>query len=326
MIKGLYLSGHSPFDSPIHISRPLCAKAADKAMRLSTSFTHKIMIKERLISALIASLFMVIFRPFGLDHFGWMRWPLLTGACVIITIACVGGEYIVRYVLGMPHAPERGMKYLIRRNVCFQLGNMALFVSLMMLYLDRFVCNAQVDNHLSWALFAKLLLVFLGVSLIISMYWKNVYWKRHYAKELEAAWHINGMLAERQRAASTAGPEKKTETETPITLCGTTKEHVTVLPSAFLYAASEGNYVHVYHLVDGKVVSTMIRTTLKEVETAFTDTGIIRCHRAYIVNPRHVARVVSRSSGFMVELQPSGALIPVSKTYTAAIRQRLANP
>lgn len=295
-------------------------------MLLSTSFTHKIMIKERLISALIASLFMVIFRPFGLDHFGWMRWPLLTGACIIITIACVGGEYIVRYVLGMPHAPERGMKYLIRRNVCFQLCNMALFVLPMMLYLDRFVNNAQVDNHLSWTLFAKLLLVFLGVSLIISMYWKNVYWKRHYAKELEAAWHINGMLAERQRSASANIPEQKPKAEIPITISGTTKEHVTFLPSAFLYAASEGNYVQIYHLVDGKMVSTMIRTTIKDVETAFADTGIIRCHRAYIINPKHVTKVVSRSSGFMVELQPSGTLIPVSKTYTAAIRQRLTNP
>lgn len=315
-----------PFCAPFPIVRPLCAIVADTAMTRSASLTHKIMIKERLISALIASLFMVIFRPFGLDHFGWMSWPLLTGTCIIITIACVGGEYFVRYVLGMPHTQARGMKYLIRRNVCFQLCNMVLFVSLMMLYLDRFVCNAQVDNHLSWALFAKLLLVFLGVSLIISMYWKNVYWKRHYAKELEAAWHINGMLAERQRAASTAVSEKKAETENPITLCGTTKEQVTFMPSAFLYAASEGNYVHVYHLTDGNVASNLIRTTIKEMEAAFADTGIIRCHRAYIVNPIHVVRVVSRSSGFMVELQPSGTLIPVSKTYTAAIRQRLANP
>ena len=44
-------------------------------------------IKERLQSALIAILFISVFLPFGLNHFGWIRWALLAGLGLIIAAA-----------------------------------------------------------------------------------------------------------------------------------------------------------------------------------------------------------------------------------------------
>ncbi|MGM9713098.1 MAG: LytTR family DNA-binding domain-containing protein [Prevotella sp.] len=284
------------------------------------------MIKERLISALLSTMLFVIFLPFGLEHFGWMRWLLLAGVGAITTFSCVVAELAVRYVFRMPHAPENGMQYMVRRNMFFSMVNMLMFLPIMMFYLDRFVNNDVVDNHASWSLLIKLLLVFAGVSLVISMYWKNVYWKRHYAKELQDAWRINGMLEERQRTASATPVPCAGDDEKTVTISGSTKESVAFKPSAFLYAVSEGNYVHIYYLRDGAETSAMIRTRMKEMEECCASTPLMRCHRAYIVNPQHVVRVVSRSSGFMLELRHTDTLVPVSRTYTASIRERLANP
>ena len=55
-------------------------------------------IKERLQSALIGILFIAVFLPFGLNHFGWMRWVLLGGLGVIIAFCVLVSEYVVEKV------------------------------------------------------------------------------------------------------------------------------------------------------------------------------------------------------------------------------------
>ena len=52
-------------------------------------------IKERLQSAFIAILFIAVFLPFGLNHFGWMRWVLLGGIGLIIAISVMVSEFVV---------------------------------------------------------------------------------------------------------------------------------------------------------------------------------------------------------------------------------------
>ena len=47
------------------------------------------MIKERLISAVIGTLFIAIFQPFGIIHFGWWRWPLLIGIGILMLLMIV---------------------------------------------------------------------------------------------------------------------------------------------------------------------------------------------------------------------------------------------
>lgn len=66
---------------------------------------------------MLSTMFFIIFLPFGLEHFGWMRWPLLAGIGVIVTFSCVTSEIVMRYVFHMPQAPERGMRYMVRRNI-----------------------------------------------------------------------------------------------------------------------------------------------------------------------------------------------------------------
>ena len=275
---------------------------------------------------MLSTMFFIIFLPFGLEHFGWMRWPLLAGIGVIVTFSCVTSEIVMRYVFHMPQAPERGMRYMVRRNIFFGLLNMFLVVPLLAFYLSCFVNNDIVDNHISWSLIVKLLLIFSGVSLMMSLYWKNVYWKRLYAKELAEAWRINGMLEERQRTMSAQPVACDGQDEQTVTFSGSTKESVTLRPSEFLFAVSEGNYVHIHYMRDGDVASAMIRTRMKEMEESCEGTPLMRCHRAYIINPQHIVRVVSRSSGFMLKLKHTETMVPVSRTYTTSIRERLENP
>ena len=77
-------------------------------------------IKERLLSALIAILFFVVFLPFGLASFGWMRWVLIAGIGIIIAFCVLMSELIVSKLLRMPNDVSLGSPYIIRRNICFE--------------------------------------------------------------------------------------------------------------------------------------------------------------------------------------------------------------
>ena len=68
-----------------------------------------------------------------------------------------------------------------------------------MLFLDTFACNDIVDNHFGWATFGSVIAVSIYVTIIIHLYWRNVYKKRYLIKQLEEMQLLNGIMLERQR-------------------------------------------------------------------------------------------------------------------------------
>ena len=73
-------------------------------------------IKERLQSALIATLFISVFLPFGLGHFGWLRLALLCGIGISIAISVLISELAVDKLFRMPNDVSLGRPYIIKRN------------------------------------------------------------------------------------------------------------------------------------------------------------------------------------------------------------------
>jgi len=315
------------------------------------------MIKERLISALIGTILILAFQPFGLGFFGGMRWLLMLGLTVCVFFSCVVSEYILRYAFRLPHNPAKGVNYSIRRNIFYQVINIFLMTGTTVLFLDRFACNDVVDNHISWTNVLIDLGMFCGASMIIGLYWRNVYWKRHYMHELADAQRLNGILEERQRNRQLkVQPEAVTNTsikepsttivtedsqeqiissslsnekneDSLILLEGSTKEHVSICPSEFLFAESDGNYVSVYYLKDNETKKSVLRTSIKNVAQALCGkSDITQCHRAFIANISFVEHIESRSSGIGLKLKGAKDIIPVSKTYVAEVKNLIQNP
>ena len=98
---------------------------------------------------------------------------------------------------------------------------------------------------------------------------------------------------------------------------------LTINPAAVLFISAEMNYINVHYIENDKPKEFMIRNSMKSVETVATKHGLVRCHRSYYVNPRHV-KLLSRAKDGLIqaELNRDGlGLIPVSKQYY----DRLAN-
>lgn len=289
------------------------------------------MIKEKFISAILGTLFFAVFQPFGISSFGaWQRCGIACGLLVIAFVSCLACEYIIRYVMHLPHDTSRGPQYMMKRGIVFQICNVVMLTVFLSLYFDRFASNEQVDNHLSVPNCLRMLAVSVGCCFFIGLYWRTVYWKRHYARQLEEAQLLNGVLMERARQAEDAGGAPVADAPVPeerIVLEGSTRESVSLRLSDFLFAESEGNYVSIHHMEDGRERQAMLRTSMKNVVSVLcVGGGIMQCHRAYIVNLHHVQSVEGRSSGIGLKLHHCDTVIPVSKGYVGEVKERIKNP
>lgn len=296
------------------------------------------MIKEKSISAIIGTLFFAVFQPFGLSLFCTSeRFMITCGLFVVAFASCMTCEGIVNYVLRMPMDTSKEPSYTMKRGIVFQICNIIVLTTYLSLYFDRFASNDVVDNHLSVEHSLGMLVASIGCCLFIGLYWRNVYWKRHYAKQLEEAQMLNGVLMERSRLVEVSKQESTTNTssskEERIMLEGSTKECVSLLLSDFIFAESEGNYVSIHYMENPSTGSeqtekqTMLRTSMKNVVAILcVNTEIIQCHRAYIVNLRHVQSVEGRSSGIGLKLRHCDTIVPVSKSYVNEVKERIKNP
>lgn len=296
------------------------------------------MIKEKSISAIIGTLFFAVFQPFGLSLFCMSeRFMITCGLFVVAFASCMTCEGIVNYVLRMPMDTSKEPSYTMKRGIVFQICNIIVLTTYLSLYFDRFASNDVVDNHLSVEHSLGMLVASIGCCLFIGLYWRNVYWKRHYAKQLGEAQMLNGVLMERSRLVEVSKQESMTDTssskEERIMLEGSTKECVSLLLSDFIFAESEGNYVSIHYMENPSTGSeqiekqTMLRTSMKNVVAILcVNTEIIQCHRAYIVNLRHVQSVEGRSSGIGLKLRHCDTIVPVSKSYVNEVKERIKNP
>ena len=296
------------------------------------------MIKEKSISAIIGTLFFAVFQPFGLSLFCTSeRFMITCGLFVVAFASCMTCEGIVNYVLRMPMDTSKDPSYTMKRGIVFQICNIIVLTTYLSLYFDRFASNDVVDNHLSVEHSLGMLVASIGCCLFIGLYWRNVYWKRHYAKQLEEAQMLNGVLMERSRLVEVSKQESMTDTssskEERIMLEGSTKECVSLLLSDFIFAESEGNYVSIHYMENPSTGSeqtekqTMLRTSMKNVVAILcANSEIMQCHRAYIVNLRHVERVEGRSSGIGLKLRHCDTIVPVSKSYVNEVKERIKNP
>jgi DNA-binding LytR/AlgR family response regulator len=93
-----------------------------------------------------------------------------------------------------------------------------------------------------------------------------------------------------------------------------------------LYIEAADNYIIVHYLASRKPARYMIRTTLKRIEQNMPDTGLVRCHRSYIVNIDMVKFIRKEKEGLIIGFEsPEDLTVPISKTYIDGFIRKLSN-
>lgn len=89
-------------------------------------------------------------------------------------------------------------------------------------------------------------------------------------------------------------------------------------PENLYYIESDDNYIKVWYTDSkGELKQYMLRCRLKTVEESFKDSGLVRCHRKYIVNIKKVKVLRKESDGYYLDLD-NETIPPLSVTKTYA--------
>jgi len=288
-------------------------------------------LRVRIISVGITCLAFVVFKPIGLDMLGLMLYLHFLAIWVLGVIVCYVTEGAVTHILGIPTSLDKGVEYIIRRNLWFQLINTPLEALFICAYLHFPMSSIGATNPLTWKGILQAILLLAFCSFIIGLYWRYKFRSRYLALELEETRELNSRLQLLQKETEhrvkkyekeKAGLVTSIEQPDVIILTGSTNEKVMLSVSHLLYIESVGNYVKEVHWLEGQVHSDMLRATSKQMEdTLHAFPMIVRNHRAFIVNLGQVEQIVSKSGSMQLVMKHSHDTIPVSRSKVVAIKE-----
>jgi len=292
----------------------------------------------RTASTFFVVLALAIFKPFGLEVWQWQAYVHLFNIFVLGVLVCLLSDVVIKYIVRMPVSKDRGVDYIIRRNLWFQFINTPLIALMICLY-RHFVLSQRVEsNQLSLGNYLETLVIIAFCSFAIGIYWRFKYRSRYLTAELEETRLLNEQIQKVQQSVEALPSETHTDEmpapqEMPvhlpqgpamITLSGTTNDSLQLLIADLLYIEAVGNYVKVYHLRDGKVRTDMLRATSKQMEDDLhAYPAVVRCHRAFIVNLQQVEQVISKSGSMQLLIKHCHDSLPVSRSNMAQIKETI---
>ena len=288
--------------------------------------------KETITTRIISTTFMVValavFKPFGLDAWQWQAYVHLVAFWVIGFSICMLTDIILKYIVKMPRSFQKGVDYIIRRNLWFQFINTPLVALDICLYRHFVLSNRVEGNQLSVVNFLETLVIIAFCSFAIGLYWRFKYRSKYLAMELEETRLLNEELKKVQESKVDDSDDVQKNTTSPVdsslTLTGTTNESVTLQISHLLYIEAVGNYVKVSHLRDNQVHADMLRATMKQMEETLQNYPmIVRCHRAFLVNLSQVEQIISHSGSTQLIVKHCHESLPVSRSNMSTIKEAL---
>lgn len=294
---------------------------------MAVSKEKKETLKVRILSSSFVVLALAIFKPFGLSAWQWMCFFHLLVIWLIGIVVCTLSDCVISCVTKMPPSTERGVSYIIRRNLWFQIINTPLISLALCLYRHFMMSSMEESNILSWSNFFETFIIIAFCSFVIGLYWRFKFRSYYLAAENEEIRRMNEQLQKLQQNGDTQVSlvqecDRKSEsTDEIITLKGTTSDIVTLYISNLLYIESVGNYVKVCYLLDEKPRTDMLRATSKQIEEKLKDYSmVVRCHRAFLVNLQQVERIISQSGTLQLQMKHTNEVLPVSRSNMAHVK------
>ena len=303
---------------------------------------HKETINIRVISCAFIVLALAIFKPFGLEVWQWQAYVHLLAIFALGLFSCFLTEVILRYIVRMPRSYDRGVSYIISRNLRFQCINTPLVALFICLYRHFAMSSVVEGNKLSLSNYLETLVIIAFLSFAIGLYWRFKFRSRYLAVELEETRQLNEHLKKLQTSSKDSGSRFQDSgsrfqdsgsklqnsgselQDSQITLEGTTNERVTIEISNLLYIEAVGNYVKVMQIREGEVKTNMLRATMKQMEDELQDYSmVVRCHRAFMVNLGQVEQISYNSRAMQLVMRHSHDTIPVSRSNVNKLKELL---
>lgn len=259
--------------------------------------------------------FMVIYTPFSVSSWFSIKDMGSFGISVVFTVAAIAilavsktAIYLLRNRIRFTAA--RYIEWLMCENIVISLGYTILTFQLL-----PGITSSSIPAIAVRVLFFVTMITAIPYSLV-TLYVAY----RTKGEELEAALderdRLRGELRA-GRAASETATAAAPQLPQMINLYdnnGTMRLTITV--DSLYYLESQDNYVKVHYKHNDKFSVYMLRSRTSSIEESLAGTGMIRCHRSYIINVRKIAFIGEEHKSYYVTLNDEQIKrIPVSKRY-----------
>ena len=151
-------------------------------------------ITTRIISTTFMVVALAVFKPFGLDAWQWQGYAHLAVLWVIGFLICMMTDIILKYIVKIPRSFKKGVEYIIRRNLWFQLINTPLVALGICLYRHFFMSDRVESNLFSVVNYIETLAIIAFCSFAIGLYWRFKFRSKYLAMELEEIRELNEQL------------------------------------------------------------------------------------------------------------------------------------
>lgn len=312
-------------------------------------------LREAALSGIFTYLVMGLIAPFNLDQLGNIRYLYFAYISLSSVIMGIIAGLITSYVLKMPLDPSLPLNTVHRNAVVMQLVNAPLLAIVLTTINGSMFCNHTsdiwwYDGHIILTPYLHFLYYVIAIDIIffIGTFIRNRNWHLHY--QLDEVRAINALLEkkaeennkrineiERLKEGEIQELEEKgeQENEEPNKQKDDEKEKLHFIghssnsdlevdSSQILYVEAMANYADIWYLDQDTPTHKLLRITLKEIKESLDNIPLmVQCHRAFIVNLNFVITMTNRNNGYQLQMFGTEKQIPVSRTYTPLIKQKL---
>ncbi len=277
---------------------------------LQKSYPQSFIIKKPLAgSAIIAAacfIFVILYQPLNTHSTGNLSYFQTMGIYALLIFT---GLFLLISILKRTKYFKYGHKWTLAKEIVFLLIivlGMGIYV-----YLSAFVVEPAADRLNIPTLIDSVKNAFL-IGLIPLLLFTLVNYGFLHSKPV--------YIKENEHDRSEAMPKKTIKVQSQLK-----KEQLEFAPEHLVYAESDGNYVNFYLNADEKLVKKSIRNTISAVEQQLEAYNyLFRCHRAFIINLKHVTAKRGNSSGYRLKMTHTNFEIPVSRKHTHLFRKKIA--
>jgi DNA-binding LytR/AlgR family response regulator len=102
------------------------------------------------------------------------------------------------------------------------------------------------------------------------------------------------------------------------------KDSLSIRVNSLLFVNSANNYIDICWLESDKVITQLVRSSLKKAEEILKDYKfIVKCHRSYLVNINHIDKISGSYQGYKLNIQNTDITIPVSQNYITKFKEMI---
>jgi len=260
--------------------------------------------------------FLYVFQPFNyykLTNDEIINYSLIYG---IITTSSLLFNYFVLPLVFKPFFVLD--KWNIYKMILFVLI-IIISIGVLNWFFSGFSSFNTEDNEYDFLFFQKTAFLVGVFPLLIYIYFTE---KFIYKKNKAVADNISSL----KKQNPIDNKNKKSE-GIVITLIGDNKkEALEISLTDLIYVNSEKNYASIFHQKDGTIKESLLRISLSKIEKQLADYScIVRCHRSYIVNTNKVKKIQGNARGYLLKIDNSTTLIPVSRRFPKELLFTLVN-